>query len=108
MSSDAYLAERSRLLLAFGGKLRVERERRDVSQDVLAEIANVHRTHIGALELGRRDPHLTMLLILADTLGVSPGALLEGLFVPQERKPSTHSKRGGLVLGRHDTIEGGA
>jgi transcriptional regulator with XRE-family HTH domain len=90
--SDTYTAERARLLAAFGGKLRAERERRNVSQEGLAKIAKVHRTHIGALELGQREPHLAMLLILADTLGVSPGTLLDGLPVPRERKAPTHSK----------------
>jgi hypothetical protein len=33
-----------------------------------------------------------MLLILADTLGLPPGALLHGLPTPRERKPPTHSK----------------
>jgi transcriptional regulator with XRE-family HTH domain len=91
---DAYAAERARLLLAFGEKLRAERERRNISQETLAEIANVHRTHLGALELGRREPCLAMLLILADALGASPGTMLEGLFVPRERKAPTHSKGG--------------
>jgi transcriptional regulator with XRE-family HTH domain len=91
---DAYKAERVRLLLAFGLKLRAERERRNLSQDVLAEVANVHRTHIGALELGQREPHLSMLLILADALRAPLGILLAGLFVPRERKAATHHKRG--------------
>jgi transcriptional regulator with XRE-family HTH domain len=90
----AYEAERARLLEAFGKRLRAERERRNVSLEGLAEIANVHRTHLGALELGKRDPRLTMLLILADALEVAPGALLEGLAVPTERKAPTHSKSG--------------
>lgn len=92
VADDAYKTERARLLLAFGEKLRAARERRNLSQETLAEIVNVHRTHLGALELGLRDPHLTMLLILADGLGVSPGALLDGLFAPRERKAPTHSK----------------
>ncbi len=91
---DAYTAERARLLLAFGEKLRAERDRRNVSQETLAEIANIHRTHLGALELGRRDPRMSMLLILADALEVSSGALLDGLPVPGERKAPTHSKDG--------------
>ncbi len=92
--NDAYMAERARLLRAFGEKLRAERKRRNVSLETLAEIANVHRTHLGALELGRRKPHLSMLLILADALEVLPGALLAGLFVPRERKAPTHCKSG--------------
>jgi transcriptional regulator with XRE-family HTH domain len=91
---DAYAAERARLLEAFGNKLRAERERRNISLDGLAALAKVHRTHLGALERGRREPHLAMLLILADALEVSPGTVLEGLFVPRERKASTHSKSG--------------
>jgi transcriptional regulator with XRE-family HTH domain len=94
IADDAYKAERARLLLAFGAKLRAERECRNLSQEGLAEIANVHRTHLGALELGMREPGLTMLLILADGLGVSPDTLLEGLFVPRERRAPTHSKSG--------------
>jgi transcriptional regulator with XRE-family HTH domain len=93
-AEGSYKAERTRLLLEFGLKLRAERERRNLSQEGLAQIVNVHRTHIGALELGQRDPHLTMLLILADGLELAPGALLEGLFVPRERKAPSHSKRG--------------
>lgn len=93
VSDEPYAVERARLLLAFGEKLRAERERRNLSQEALAEIANIHRTQLGALELGRREPHLAMLLILADGLGISPIALLEGLFVPRARKAPTHSKR---------------
>ena len=98
MIATAYEAERSRLLLAFGRKLRAERERRNVSQDTLAGIANVHRTHLAALELGQRDPHLSMLLILADALEIPPETLLAGLFVPRERKAPTHFKNG-IVTG---------
>jgi transcriptional regulator with XRE-family HTH domain len=91
---DAYTAEHARLLLTFGGNLRAVRDRRNVSLETLAEIANVHRTHLGALERGLRDPRMSMLLILADALEVPPGALLEGLPVPRERKAPTHSKNG--------------
>lgn len=94
VEQDAYTAERARLLSAFGENLRAERERRNVSQEALADIANVHRTHFGALERGRREPHLSMLLIVADALEVPPGVLLDGLPVPRERKAPTHSKNG--------------
>ncbi len=91
---DAYEVERARLLRAFGVRLRTVREYRNVSQETLAQVAEVHRTHIGALELGKRDPRLSMLLILADALRARPNVLLEGLPVPMERKPPTHSKSG--------------
>jgi transcriptional regulator with XRE-family HTH domain len=89
---DTYTAERARLLGAFGARLRDERERRGLSQETLARRATVHRTHIGALEQGQRDPHLTMLLILADALEIPPSTLLDDLLVPRERKAPTHSK----------------
>jgi DNA-binding XRE family transcriptional regulator len=92
--TEAYRAERARLLAAFGENLRAARERRSLSQEALAEVVNVHRTHLGALELGQREPGLAMLLILAHGLRVSPGALLEDLAVPVERKAPTHSKGG--------------
>jgi transcriptional regulator with XRE-family HTH domain len=102
---DAYAAEHARLLRALGGKLCAERDRRDMSIERLAEIANVHRTHLNAVELGLRDPRASMLLILADALKVQPGSLLEGLPVPRERKPATHCKRGWPVPDREKSGE---
>jgi transcriptional regulator with XRE-family HTH domain len=87
--TDAYAVERARVLEIFAARMRAARERCGLSQESLAEVANVHRTQISALELGRREPHLTMLLILKDTLGTN---LLDGLPVPQERRPATHRK----------------
>jgi transcriptional regulator with XRE-family HTH domain len=96
---DAYETERARMLRAFGGNVRALRERRNVSQETLADLACIHRTHYGKLERGRHEPHLSMVLILADALKVKPGVLLEGLPVPRERKAPTHSK-GGTAAGR--------
>ncbi len=91
---DTYWAERERLLRALGEKLRATRERRGLSQEALAHAADIHRTHIGALERGQRDPHVSMLLILADALAVPPADLFDGLPVPRKRRPATHSKGG--------------
>jgi transcriptional regulator with XRE-family HTH domain len=89
--TDAYAVERALVLRAFAEKLRAARERRGLSQETLARLADIHRTHIGAMESGRREPHLTMLLILTDVLGAD---MLAGLPVPQERRPATHRKGG--------------
>jgi transcriptional regulator with XRE-family HTH domain len=91
---DAYTAERARLLRTFGARLRDVREHQGLSQETLARRAAVHRTHIGALEQGHRDPHMTMLLILADALEIPPGTLLDCLSAPRERKPPTHASAG--------------
>jgi transcriptional regulator with XRE-family HTH domain len=97
--ADAYMTEHAQLLLTFGENLRAVRDHRNASLETLAEIANVHRTHLGALERGLRDPRMSMLLILADALEVAPGTLLEGLPVPRERKAPTHSKNGSTTGG---------
>jgi DNA-binding XRE family transcriptional regulator len=46
------------------------RATRVLTQDELGHAAKLHRTHIGFLEQGRRDPSLSTLLILAETLEI--------------------------------------
>jgi transcriptional regulator with XRE-family HTH domain len=84
---DTYQAEREELLQQFAELLRELREARFSSQEAFADAANLHRTHIGYLEQGRREPSLSTLLILADALGVPIQRLTDGLPVPQERRP---------------------
>lgn len=45
----------SRLLSHLGDKIRVERTRREYSQEELAEKAGVHRTYIGMIERGEKN-----------------------------------------------------
>jgi transcriptional regulator with XRE-family HTH domain len=90
---DAYEAERKRLLTAFAAKLRALREADFPTQEDLAQAANLHRTHIGYLEQARREPSLSTLLILSETLEVSVDQLIEGLPVPKKRRPKRPSKR---------------
>lgn len=47
------------------------------SQEELARRAGIHRTYIGGIERGERNPTLTMIHRLAKALGVSPSQLLE-------------------------------
>jgi transcriptional regulator with XRE-family HTH domain len=104
---DAYTVERARLLSAFGENLRAMRERRNLAQERLAEVANVHRNEIGILERGQCEPGLLTLLILADTLEVEPRVLLAGLFVPRERRPARCFK-GARGRGRSAALDGPA
>ena len=48
-----------------------------LSQEELADRANIHRTYIGGIERGERNPTLTMIQRIATALGVTPGTLLE-------------------------------
>jgi transcriptional regulator with XRE-family HTH domain len=83
----AYEAERAELLERFAAGFRELREAEFPSQEAFAQAAKLHRTHVGYLEQGRREPSLSTLLILADTLGVSLDRLARGLAVPEERRP---------------------
>ncbi len=56
----------------FGKALRVLRERRGISQEKLAESANLHRNMVGLLERGRRNPSLATIVKLAKALRVEP------------------------------------
>ena len=66
-----------KLQRAFGLAVRRARERLDVSQDTLAELADLHRTYIGSVERGERNVSLINIAKLADSLGVSVGKLFE-------------------------------
>jgi transcriptional regulator with XRE-family HTH domain len=91
---DAYTAERARLLKGFGENLRAERKRRNLAQEGLAEVADLHRNAIGVLERGECAPGLLTLLILADALEVPLEGLTEGVAVPRERRPARCSNGG--------------
>jgi transcriptional regulator with XRE-family HTH domain len=93
---DPYKAERARLLKVFGENLRGLREQRGLSQEGLAEVANLHRNEIGVLERGQGSPGLLTLLVLADALEVPLTGLTEGIPAPRERRPARHSKGGRL------------
>jgi len=47
--------EKQYMLLRFGRKVRMERDRRKLSQEKLATMAGVHRTYIGMIERGEKN-----------------------------------------------------
>lgn len=62
---------------AFGERLIVARfEHGRISQEALAERAEVHRTQISLYETGRREPLLGTFVKLAGALGMEPAELL--------------------------------
>jgi transcriptional regulator with XRE-family HTH domain len=71
--------DRTAVLAALGDRMRSGRDRLGISQDQLAERARLHRTYVAGLEVGRRNPSLTVLAKLARGLGVDLGDLLRGL-----------------------------
>jgi transcriptional regulator with XRE-family HTH domain len=63
--------------LRFGKVVRRLRERAGLSQEDLADLAGIHRTYIGGIERGERNPTLVTIHKLAQALGVAPKELLE-------------------------------
>jgi transcriptional regulator with XRE-family HTH domain len=64
-----------------------ELELKRYGQEAFAHDARLHRTEIGKIERAETEPRLLTLMILAHGLGVTLNDLVEGLPVPQERKP---------------------
>lgn len=60
----------------FGGIVRGLREERGLTQEQLAERAEMSATYIGYIERGNNVPTLTIILQIASALGVRPAALL--------------------------------
>lgn len=60
---------------AFGKRVRVLRVARGMSQEDLAEAADVHRTYVSSLERGLRNVGLDNIFSLANALGVEPSEL---------------------------------
>ncbi len=61
---------------AFGRVLRLAREDRGYSQEELAALAEIHDTYPSLLELGKRQPTLSILLALAAALNMAPETLV--------------------------------
>ena len=59
--------------------MRQLREVAGLSQEDLAHIAEVHRTYIGGIERGERNPTLTTIQKIAKALGVKPMILLRDI-----------------------------
>jgi len=57
--------------------LRILRQERALSQETFAFKADIHRTYIGDLEGGARNPTITVMEKLALALGMKVGRLLE-------------------------------
>lgn len=71
---------------AFARNLRQIRHKKGLSQEALADAADIDRTYVSALERGVYSPSITIVDKLAAALGVEPEALMQ-------RKPQPRAKR---------------
>jgi transcriptional regulator with XRE-family HTH domain len=66
----------SDVAIRFGNKLREIRKGKGISQEKLAELANLHRTYVNDVERGRRNVTIVTVESLARALGVSMAELM--------------------------------
>lgn len=59
--------------------LRLARQKAGISQEVLADLADVDRTYVSGIERGRRNPTITILAKFAQALETTAAALLTDL-----------------------------
>jgi transcriptional regulator with XRE-family HTH domain len=71
--------ERRAYLIAFGLNLKIERSRRGLSQEELANRIGMHRTFVGQLERGQRGVNVVELPSIARALGMRQAELLPEL-----------------------------
>jgi len=64
------------ILVKFGKKMQETRKRKGVTQEELAEKLSMHRTYIGLMERGERNPTIRSLYKIAKALDVPSSDLL--------------------------------
>ena len=65
------------VLISFGDRIRSLREGEDWSQEELAEHTGFHRTYIGMVERGERNPSLKNIKKFADAFGMELSQLMK-------------------------------
>lgn len=73
------MKQRHRALTAFGLSLRRERESRNLTQEKLAEKADLDPTYISGIERGVRNPSLLSIVRIAKALGTTASHLSRGI-----------------------------
>lgn len=64
--------------VAFGERVRTLRLKRGMTQERLAEEADLNSVQVSHIERGANEPKLTTIIRLARALGVKAGKLIEG------------------------------
>jgi transcriptional regulator with XRE-family HTH domain len=63
-------------LVAFGAAVRARRKEMGVSQEALADLAGIDRSHMGKIERGERNVTLLNVIRISQALGVSSSQIL--------------------------------
>lgn len=70
------MAERSQAHVAFGSAIRRLRAVRAISQEELGNRSGLHRTYVGGIERGERNPSFANIVKIADALEVEASELI--------------------------------
>ena len=73
------MAHRHRALTAFGSNLRSERERKKLTQEKLAEKADLDPSYLSGIERGVRNPSILSVVRIAKALGTTVSDLSRGI-----------------------------
>ena len=73
------MAKRHPVLTAFGLNVRKQREARGLTQEALAEKADLDQTYISGIERGIRNPSVLSIAKIAKALAVSLSQLTNGI-----------------------------
>jgi transcriptional regulator with XRE-family HTH domain len=66
-----------KFLSSFGKRLATIRKKKGITQEKLADLIEVHRTYIGFIEQGKRNPSISNVYKIAKALKVSLKELFE-------------------------------
>jgi DNA-binding XRE family transcriptional regulator len=72
---------KAREAVAFGAAVRERRKAKEWTQERLAEKAGIAAIQVGFVERGENVPKLTLILRIAQALGVRPGELIDHIKV---------------------------
>jgi DNA-binding XRE family transcriptional regulator len=71
--------DRNPLAVYLGTTIRMHRVRLAITQEELARRTSLHRTEVGLIERGQREPRLGTIIKLAGALGAPLGSILTGI-----------------------------
>jgi transcriptional regulator with XRE-family HTH domain len=78
--------DRETVKSALGDRIKRRRQELGLTQEEVAELAEVDRKHISSIETGKTDPGAWTLIRIAGALKIEVHCLLDGLiWVPNER-----------------------
>ncbi len=67
------------VLVSLGRNVRQARERKELTQEKLAEIAEIDPTYVSGIERGLRNPGIKNVARLAKALGITTSELCKGV-----------------------------